>query len=108
MLLLITDHWHLCADLLAERRFAAVTAERRPEVVHLHMSEALSTTECLSYFARYETVSVEWVDQHSCRSSSLLTCHLVLWCCCEEDNSLMSLYVPPVQMYCNDAVSGMT
>ena len=89
---MLTDNLHLCADLLAERRLAAMTAERRPEVVHLLMTEALSTTECLNYFARYETVSVEWVDQQSCRSANPLACDMVLlWCCLCGSIDLLSL-----------------
>ena len=58
----------MAADVVAQRRLTAATAERRPEVVHMYGTSLLSAPECLDYFKRYEPTSVECIDENSCKS----------------------------------------
>lgn len=62
----------MAADMVAQRRLTAVTAERRPEVVHMYGTSLLSAPECLDYFKRFEPMSVECIDENSCKVAATL------------------------------------
>ena len=48
------------------RREAALTAERRPDTVHLHGVGMMKEDDLKQYFADYGDSHVEWVDEASC------------------------------------------
>lgn len=54
------------ADQAEQRRQTAMTAERRPDCVHLCGVDLMSTSDCLRFFADYSPVSVEWLNDTSC------------------------------------------
>ena len=61
--------WRMCAELAdqaEQRRQTAITAERRPDCVHLCGVDLMSTADCLHFFADYGPVSVEWLNDTSC------------------------------------------
>ena len=68
------------ADMQAQRRLTAATAERRPEVVHLHGTSLLSAPECLEYVKRFGPTSVEFIDEQSCRLMAAISRQFA--CCC--------------------------
>ena len=67
------------ADQAEQRRQTALTAERRPDTVHLHGVFFMSTADCLRFFAEYEPASVEWLDDASCEL--YLLPHICASCC---------------------------
>ncbi len=54
------------ADQAEQRRQTALTAERRPDTVHLRGVDLMSTTDCLHFFEGYSPASVEWLNDTSC------------------------------------------
>ncbi|KAL0042542.1 hypothetical protein WJX79_002995 [Trebouxia sp. C0005] len=54
------------ADQAEQRRQTAMTAERRPDSIHLFGVDLMSTADCLQYFADFAPVSVEWLNDTSC------------------------------------------
>ncbi|KAL3155030.1 hypothetical protein ABBQ38_011552 [Trebouxia sp. C0009 RCD-2024] len=54
------------ADQAEQRRQTALTAERRPDTVHLHGVHLMTTSDCLHLFADFGPSSVEWLTDASC------------------------------------------
>lgn len=53
-------------DLLSGPKDAPADAVRRPEAVHVHGVDLLSTSDCLRYFSDWAPSFVEWIDDSSC------------------------------------------
>ncbi len=67
--------WHVsaeAADQAEQRRHTAMTAERRPDSVHLFGVDLMSTADCLQFFADFAPMSVEWLNDTSCEHTSNL------------------------------------
>lgn len=65
--------WHVsaeAADQAEQRRQTAMTAERRPDSVHLFGIDLMSTADCLQFFTDYAPMSVEWLNDTSCEHTS--------------------------------------
>ncbi|KAL0018055.1 hypothetical protein WJX77_003983 [Trebouxia sp. C0004] len=54
------------ADQAEQRRQTAMTAERRPDSVHLFGVDLMSTADCLHFFTDFAPVSVDWLNDTSC------------------------------------------
>ena len=66
--------WHVCAepaDQAEQRRQTAMTAERRPDSVHLFGIDLMSTADCLQFFTDFAPLSVEWLNDTSCEHTSV-------------------------------------
>ena len=46
----------------------------RPEAVHLHGTDHMSTRDVFSYFSAYAPRNIEWIDDSSCMSVCLYVC----------------------------------
>lgn len=54
------------ADQIEQRRQSAMTAERRPDTVHLHGVDLMTASDCLQFFAEYGNSALEWLNDTSC------------------------------------------
>lgn len=54
------------ADVHEERKDVSLTAERRPEAIHLYGVDLMSTNDIMQYFADYLPSYVEWINDSSC------------------------------------------
>lgn len=54
------------ADQAEQRRQTAMTADRRPDSVHLFGVDLMSTADCLQFFTDFAPVSVEWLNDTAC------------------------------------------
>lgn len=54
------------ADQAEQRRQTALTAERRPDTVHLHGVHMMTASDCLHFFADHNPASVEWINDACC------------------------------------------
>lgn len=68
------------ADQAEQRRQTAMTAERRPDSIHLFGVDLMSTADCLQYFADFAPVSVEWLNDTSCEHPSVKHTSRIDWC----------------------------
>ena len=74
--------WHVsaeAADQAEQRRQTAMTAERRPDSVHLFGADLMSTADCLQFFTDFAPVSVEWLNDTSCEHNSVRHVSCVDW-----------------------------
>lgn len=53
-------------DVLEARTDAQEGAALRPEAVHMHGTDQMSTRDCLAYFRGYGPSFVEWINDSSC------------------------------------------
>lgn len=75
--------WHVsaeAADQAEQRRQTAMTAERRPDSVHLFGVDLMSTADCLQFFTDFAPVAVEWLNDTSCEHTSVKLVSCIDWC----------------------------
>jgi hypothetical protein len=67
------------ADQAEQRRQTAITAERRPDSVHLFGIDLMSTADCLQFFTDFAPMSVEWLNDTSCEHTSIKHVSCINW-----------------------------
>ena len=55
-----------------------MTAERRPDTVHLHGVDLMTASDCLQFFAEYGNSALEWLNDTSCEYASGLASSVYL------------------------------